>query len=245
MIRCRVMAHIHPGDRLLLLPLLALFSAGCQSLPLSLTQPAYDATLDLTVNSKSQQGLYQLSGETNLPTKTRLTVAAVRYLYSADASSPTYSILDYQETEIRQGRWTANLNLWKIAPDGRFQEAWQLDQGDLQLEVTPAPDVVFLAMLAPIDFPSLETKLVQQQIRFASNDLRTTPDGDRYMQTVATLPIALPSGKTAPPPLRPEEINGGWGNRYLILPEPPNTIQLRQPTQRQTNAPLSPDEFLR
>jgi len=39
-------------------------------------------------------------------------------------------------------------------------------------------------------------------------------------------------------------LNGGWGPRYLLIPEPPIIYRLEKPQDRRTNEPLSPQEFL-
>lgn len=231
--------------------LVLLTSTSCAQIA-SLTSwfsPKYDATLTVEVAPLNALGGYWLNGTTNLPEGTRLAIAALRYLepgqQTAPSQNPTYSILDYQEVEVENGQWQGALNLWDVAPDGRYQETWQLQQQELGLNLAPDGDVMFVAMLAPSDLPALEGKLLAQRIQLASRELNLTADGDRFLQVSQQMAIALPSGRTTPPPIRPEEINGGWGKRYLILPEPPNTIQLEQPAERQTTAPIRPEEMVR
>ena len=234
-----------PFIRVAGITLVLALSSSCATLRLPGSQES--ASLNVQTVEAGSKGVYQLSGKTNLPDRTRVAIAAVRYLYPPDqkaTATTSYSILDYQETEVSQGQWQANLNLWQVATDGTYQEAWQRQQKKLQVPVRPAPDVVFLATLAPASLPDLEERLFNLQLRL-DQDVRTTQEGDRYVQVSQIQPVDLPTGKTNPPPIRPEDINGGWGRRYLILPEPPNTIQLQRPSERQTNAPMTPDEFLR
>ncbi|MBD0304446.1 MAG: hypothetical protein ICV85_20485, partial [Tolypothrix sp. T3-bin4] len=89
----------------------------------------------------------------------------------------------------------------------------------------------------------LEPLLEKKGIKLVSNIVRNTSDGERYVQASQVLPIALPTGKTTLPAPK-EEVNGGWGPRYLLLPEPENTKKLENPKERRTDAPLSPAEFL-
>ena len=105
--------------------------------------------------------------------------------------------------------------------------------------------MLFLATVEPTDALSeLETQLKKQGIKLVSNLVRNTAEGERYVQVSEVLPVALPTGQTTPPKQRPDELNGGWGPRYLLIDEPPNTNKFEQPDKRRTNAPLSPTELL-
>jgi hypothetical protein len=203
------------------------------------------------VTPSGSSGVYTVAGSTNLPDQSRITVAAIRYLrpdkpLSQSLSlSPTYSILAYQDVKINKGKWQTTLNLWKVAPGGQFQEVWQLDQSKLGLSLAPEAEVTFLATVDPTDSLSeLERKLEKQGIKLASSVVRNTSEGERYVQASQVLPIGLPTGQTTPPPQRPEDINGGWGPRFLLIPEPPNINNYEKPSKRRTDAPLSPAEFL-
>jgi len=250
----------------LVLPLL-LFSTGCNRLWLPQL-----SDLPLTMHITSvEAGVYAIAGETRLPQDTQITVAAIRYLSvddlpankpPADKSltdnliatdgtaqfnpTPTYSILAYQSAQVAQGKWQTQLHLWQIAKDGKYQESWQLEQSRLGLSFKPSEKVMFLATLTPVDnLSALERQLARQGLRLADGTIRSTPEGQRYAQVNQFLAIALPTGKTAPPTPRAEEENYGWGDRYLIPPEPQNHHDLQFPSDRQTNAPPMPDEFLR
>ena len=238
--------------------LLLMLNTGCSQLPLTVRQlPALlpdlstEANFPLRVTPLGRSGTYTVAGSTNLPDESRITVAAIRYLRPDNprsqslSSKPTYSILAYQDVKVNKGKWQTTLNLWKVAPDGQFQEAWQLEQSKIGLSLAPETEVTFLATVAPTDSLSeLEQQLEKQGIKLASRLVRNTADGERYVQASQVLPIALPTGQTTPPQQRSEDINGGWGPRFLLIPEPPNTTNLEVPSKRRTNAPLSPAEFL-
>jgi hypothetical protein len=240
------------------LALLLALNTGCSQIPLPAQQlpnllPDYtsEGNLQFRVTPSGNSGTYIVTGNTNFPDKSRIAIAAVRYLRPNNQlvsnldSKTTFSILDYQVVEVNEGQWQAELVLWKVAPDGQFQEAWQLDGEKLEVSLEPIPDVSFLATLAPTErFAEVERRLEKQGIKLSSKLVRNTPSGQRYVQAVRVLPIALPTGQTVPPQKRPEDINGGWGNRFLLIPEPPNINTLEMPNERRTDAPLSPREFL-
>ncbi len=249
---------LYPLRGLASIVLLLILSTGCSQIPSTVRQLptlipglSTEANFQLRVKPSGRSGVYTVEGSTNLPNESRITVAAIRPLrldkQPAKDQSPnhTYSILAYQDVKVNQGKWQATLNLWKVAPNGQFQEAWQLEQSKLGLSLQPESEVTFLATVAPTDsLPRLEQQLQKQGVKLVSNLVRTTPDGERYLQASQNLPIPLPTGQTTPPPQRPDDLNGGWGPRYLLIPEPPNPNNYERPSKRRTNAPLSPNELL-
>jgi hypothetical protein len=249
---------LYPLRRVVSIASLLILSAGCsqapsavRQLPALLPNLASDANFQIRVTPSPQKGVYTVAGRTNLPNESRITVAAIRYLNPKQppalgvSPKPTFSILAYQDVKVNQGKWQTTLNLWKTAPNGRFQETWQLEQSKLGLTFEPEPDVLFLATVDPTDsFSELEKQLEKQGIELVSNVVRNTAEGDRYVQASQVLPVALATGQTTPPKQRPEDINGGWGPRYLLLPEPPNINKLPRPDKRRIDAPLSPEEFM-
>ena len=208
------------------------------------------ADLSIQVESTGRPGEYALFGKADLPRGTELTVAAIRYLHLSQSPlqtnpRPTYSILAYDVVKMQSDSWQTRLPLWQVAPDGVFKETWQINELDLQLAVEPDDQVLFLVTLAPIhNLQEIERQLASGNQQFASQFVQISPAGSRYLQTGQTLIVDLPSGKTNPLSDRPEDINGGWGNRYLPLPDPPNTRQLEFPDHRQTNAPVAQEELL-
>jgi hypothetical protein len=213
------------------------------------------ANLQFQVQPAANPGLYEISGKTDFPEQSEIRIAAIRYLQptkptaTAFKPQPTYSILAYQNVKVVQGKWQATLNLWQVAKDGRFQEAWQINQAKLKLPVKPIPEVVFLATLAPGEVADplqrLEQDLKQQGKELESGIMSSTTDGQRYLRVTQQLKVDLPKGTTTPPKITPLDINGGWGNRFLIPPEPPIPYTLEFPKERRTNAPATPGEFLR
>jgi hypothetical protein len=205
------------------------------------------------VKSAGRPGIYNVTGSSNLPDRSRITVAAIRYLRPAEERSlspdqnATYSILARQIVEVAQGKWQSTLNLWQVAPDGRFQEVWQRNQSELGLSLNPATGVAFLATFEPagqITTPKQQSEQIQE---LQGSLVRFTSEGEQYVQASQTLPIALPAKEIAPSGFQAEDINGGWGNRSLAKPEPivSRGIRSQTPKTDQTNAPLSPSEFLR
>jgi hypothetical protein len=252
---------------LLLLPLV--WVSGCRALPVSLVSnrlPQVDVTLQATPTSTP--GLYQLSGQANFPDQTEINILAIRPLAalpkalepsepstsaSADTPEPpklTYSVLAYQVVSIENEQWQSQLNLWQTATDGRMLETWQLDQSELNLNVQPLDSVIFIATFTPFDqLTTLEGILYQQGLRLSSALIRTTAEGQRYLQASQVVEIPLPkesSQSLASQALaeRPQPHNGGWGTRYLLIEEPPLPYQLDFPEERQTDAPGTAEELL-
>lgn len=240
------------------LALLLVLTTGCSEvslkagqLPTLFPDLSTDANFQLSVTQRERSGVYTVAGTTNLPDKSRIGVAAIRYLQVGKSQSQnlkphqTYSILAYQDVEVNKGKWQAALNLWKVAPNGQFKEAWQLEQSKLGLSLKPESGVLFLATVAPTDSLSeLESQLQKQGIKLVSNIVRNTVEGEQYVQASQVLTVALPTGQTTAPPQRPDDLNGGWGPRYLLIPEPPNTNKFEQPNKRRTDAPLVPGEYI-
>jgi hypothetical protein len=213
------------------------------------------AQLDIQVTPEVTPGTFKVKGTATLPEKTQMRVVAARYLQPNSPAArilnpkPTFSILDYRTAEIVEGQWQANLNLWQVSPDGRFREYWQQDAAWQGLPLKPDPDVVFLATPMPISktdlLQQLEEEVAKRGKLLDSSQVRVLPDGQRYIQTSKTMEVALPTGSTTPPGIRPEEIHGGWGYRFLIPPEPINPTSVELPKHRRTNAAPVPEEFMR
>jgi hypothetical protein len=256
------------------LAVLLLLLPGCASVQLPSWFRWAEVELAMEVEPATSPGLYSVKGRANLPEDTVITVAAVRYLQLDERSSgnsvssnsvsseefsenqaltisstnpqQTYSILAYQPATVSRGEWQTEINLWKVASDGRFQEAWQLEQSQIGVLFQPEDSVIFLATLStPDKLSKLEQDLARRGVRFPSGTVLSTSEGFRYAQVQQSLAVSLPSGSTTPPPERPEDRNGGWGDRYIIPNEPPNPTDLEFPGTRITDAPPSREEFLR
>lgn len=225
--------------------LLALLSSCAQIQSLF---PWSEVDLSIQVAATNTPGTYRVEGNADLPENTPITVVAVRYLQADDRTSarlnsePTYSILAYQPAEVKQGKWQTDINLWQASPEGRLREIWQIEQAKLGLSLQPEEKVFFLATVTPREeLSQLERELAKRSARFPSSAVSSTSEGFRYAQVRQALTVALPTGQTAP---RPEELNDGWGDRYIIPNEPPNRVELEFPETRKTNAPPKPEEFL-
>lgn len=234
--------------------MLLLLTSGCSQLLGRSSQQLGTTELNLQVKPASSPGTYTTTGTTDLPNGSQIRVAAIRYLHPQQPASrdlnpkPTYAFLDYQVAEVKQGKWEIQLNLWNVAKDGRFQETWQLEQPKLELALKPDDEVVFLATNA-IELRSDLVRRLDEQLRkrgktLENGEVLTTPENQRYIQAGQVLAIALPTGVTTPPGIKPEDINGGWGNRFLMPPEAQNPIKLEMPKERRTNSLPAPKEFL-
>ncbi len=210
------------------------------------------------VQPTGSNGIYNVLGSTNLPDSSQITVAAVRYLRPTEGQSEELlntdantnrSILARQIVEVKQGQWQADLNLWQVAPNGSFQEIWQANQA--QLKLTPESGVTFIATFDPAgqwqNSEQTSRQPKQENQKLEGKLLRFTNEGETYMQASQILSIPLPVGKTISPRPQPEDLNGGWGTRYQIQPQSTasRVTLLPQAKYRQTNAPLTPSEFLR
>lgn len=249
-----------------------LLLSGCASIQIPSWFRWAEVDLAMEVEPANTPGSYSVRGQANLPENTVITVAAVRYLQLTDRPSidrpstdrisesaaitvssgttnptqQTYSILAYQPATVQGGEWQTEINLWKVASDGRFQEAWQIEQTKVGVSFQPEDNVIFLATLStPDKLSALEQELARRGTRFASGTVFSNSDGFRYAQVQQSLELALPFGRTTPPPERPEDRNGGWGDRYIIPNEPPNPTNLEFPGTRITDAPPAREEFLR
>ena len=201
-------------------------------------------------------GRYNVSGTTGFPDRTALRVAAIRYLYPSSQSSmdqalrPTYSILAYNDSAIvENGAWNVSLSLWQTALNGQLLETWQSTQAALNLQVKPDEKVIFIATLAPgikVDaLQFLEQQLLGKNQALDPAIVSRTVNGDRFLQMMQTVDAALPKGNKVPPSVTPDDLNGGWGNRFLMPEEPPNPNNLEFPANRRTNAPPTEREYLR
>ncbi|MBD2110969.1 MULTISPECIES: hypothetical protein [Cyanophyceae] len=223
--------------------------AGCQTALLPASPPVPEATT-LTLEATAQgNGKFALVGTTNLPNDTQLTAIALRHLLpqrNTPGDRPLYSVLDYQPVTVANGQWSAQLNLWQVVADGRYQEPWQAQADALDLAAQPSETVQFAIVLGPHHLgAALNGKLAQNGQQRLANVLRVTSGGEPFLWADQVLAVALPSGQTTPPADLLARTNEGWGDRYLLVPEPPLPYTLTPADERQTTAPLSPDELLR
>lgn len=244
--------------RLVLLGLISVMAVGsisCSSAATNLrglTRSNVPLNLSIRQVQDEGSGTYAIAGTTSLPDKTKITVSAVRYLIEGinpETSSETdipYAILDRQVAEVEQGNWQADLNLWQIAPDGRFQEAWQLSQQDAEVIFNPDANVTFLATFDPVNQPeNFKEEVERQDTSLQAALARFTPDGELYLQSGKTMAIALPTGQTTPPP--PSRLaDAVRRSKRTAASRTSQAGATQEPTfWRKTTAPLKPDEMLR
>lgn len=224
--------------------LLLSLGVGCRTTP----QNPDQVDLDITVAPQGS-GEFAIAGQTTLPDDTDLMAAAIRYLEPerpiVSQSPPTYTILDYQPITVQNGQLSATLNLWRVDTDGVYQEAWQPFAEQLELDVSPQDSVQFVVTLAPRHLLTpLYQALQKEGLQLGTPLIRITPEGETYLVAEDSLQVALPSGQTSPPPEFANRVNGGWGERYLLVPEPPLPYTLQPFDERKTNAPITPEESL-
>ena len=113
----------------------------------------------------------------------------------------------------------------------------------------PDPAVVFIATLAPgikVDaLQSLEQQLLSKNQALDPSVGGRTVNGDRFLQVMQTVYAALPTRKQNPIGVISDDLNGGWGNRFLMPDEPPNPNNLEFPANRRTNAAPREREYVR
>lgn len=226
--------------------LLLLMNFGCS------TERTSQVELSIKVTPTDRPGTYTVSGNTNLPDQSQVVVQGIRpllsptQLVSASASS-NYAILDRQATKSSQGQWQVTLKLWQVAADGQYQEAWQLNQSQIN-RLQPSPDVVFVAVIDPASqAKSLAKQLEVQGKKLEGANVRFTSDGQWYLQAKQTLAVTLPTGKTTPPGVSTIDVNGGWGNRSELTNTNAGLTQVNLPAskEKQSTAPLASTQRLR
>lgn len=206
--------------------------------------------LSLQATPTNRPGLYTVSGETNLPEGTPIVVQGIRYVNPAAKSDQTnYSVLARQVVKVSQGKWQATLNLWQITPDGRYQEAWQQTQPRMRVDLRPSSEVIFSAMTEPVDqVQALEQTLQKQGKTLKEDMVRSTPDGQWYLEAKESLIVKLPDGQTAPglspDPITEEFTAGGVPAQQSSAVTVANSAQ-PSIKQSQTTAPLSAAERFR
>lgn len=225
---------------------LPLVLVGC-----SPPKSAPQTPLSIEVKPTNNPGEYSITGSANLPENTLITVMAIRPLEVADPQfSEPYSgssILARRVAPVRSGQWQTQLTLWQIAPDGRFQETWQLDRSRWTFDPTPEPEVTFVALLEPdSQVPTLRQDFQAQGPPSTQDVVWLPTERSWYVQATQRLPVTLPTGKTKPPPLQPEDINWGWGERASTRRSKTQTTKPRPTTPIEPDkTPLTPSQFMR
>ncbi len=237
-----------------IVPILAviLMCSGCAQLNLSRNSSA-PSTLSFAVDQiqpSNRPGVYSVSGRANLPDKTTVVVSAIRQLTPAanqDGAKPEYSILSRQQTQVNGQTWKVDLNLWQVAPDGQYQEAWQLTQPATRVASTPNSTVLFLASVTPSNQPSELTQQIEDLTQTSQgNFVQFTAEGDPYLQASRSLPITLPSGQTTAPPQRSLTTRIASDRITDVAPVKNQNRSVLPPGKTNvTTAPLMSQEFVR
>ncbi|BAU14221.1 hypothetical protein LEP3755_47660 [Leptolyngbya sp. NIES-3755] len=167
---------------------------GCTAIPFLGNGQTLKTDLSMQVEPTRDPGIYQITGSTNLPDQTRLTIQAIRNLQpnSQSESGQSYSILARTEVKVEKGKWQTSLNL---LPQDRL-EAWQKTARSLNLKSEPEKQVQFLAMTDPTQ-NSIE---IQEQSSTTANQgtsVQFTADGRSYLQAEQILTIEPPTATIA------------------------------------------------
>jgi hypothetical protein len=234
----------------ILLVLVLLTCMGCRAALPPGSPPISEATILTLEATALGNGEFDLAGTTNLPNNTSLTAVALRYLDPTTAvvaeADSLYSVLAYQPVTVVEGQWSTRLAIWQVGADGRYQEPWQAQTEALNLAAQPQETVQFAITLAPNHLgAALGNVFAPAGRRRVAEVLRMTSSGEPFLWADQSLPVGLPQGQTTPPPDWLARPNGGWGERYLLVPEPPLPYTLTPDDTRQTTAPLTPAERLR
>lgn len=167
---------------------------GCTVIPFFGSGQTAKTELSMQVEPTRDFGIYRVTGRTNLPDHTRLTVQAIRKLQSSSQaeSGQLYAILARTEVKVEQGKWQTSLNFLQ---QDRL-EAWQKTTQSLKLKSQPEQQVRFLAVTDPtensIDLQSQSTPAGNQ-----GTSVQFTADGKSYLQTEQFLTIEPPSATVA------------------------------------------------
>ncbi|BAU12089.1 hypothetical protein LEP3755_26180 [Leptolyngbya sp. NIES-3755] len=140
------------GGRFLLGTIMLSSITGCElqdQIRLLMPQPKIEITMEVR---STKPGHYTLSGYTNLPDQTHLTVQAVRSLQVNAASGvlnnqPIRSVLSQRQVQVKHGQWQTEMNLHQALPNGRSIEAWQSNA--VQATMVPSDQVQFVATTEP------------------------------------------------------------------------------------------------
>lgn len=217
---------------------------GCQPVETQVNQ------LSLTVEPSDRPGTYRLSGTTDLPDGTELTVQGLRYLeplgqlLSDIQDKDHYAILDRDRVQVEAGQWSVALQLWQPNGEGEPLESWQLalPQSDRSFEA--APDVQFTVSTPPSgDERRLDAQWQSSKANPAIGEIRFTPDGDWYLQAQAIRPIAPPQSEL---PAAVAVFNAGANpSPEAALPRAKAVTGEVADLEPTNTAPLAPGEMLR
>jgi hypothetical protein len=177
---------------------LLILCTGCAQIPFLENSQQATTNLSMQVETTGEPGVYRISGQTNLPEQTRITVQAVRALQipgrdSQIASERSYSILARDQVNVEKGKWQTTLNLLKAGQNGAL-ETWQQSNQELALRLQADNQVRFVAFTDPTQ-SSIEVQSNRQGSEATS--VQFTADGRSYLQTEQFVQIEPPTTKVA------------------------------------------------
>lgn len=219
---------------------------GCGETPLSRDVNK----LLLTVEPGDRPGVYQLSGTTDLPEETELTVQAVRGLTPTgqalpeDSAEEHYAILDRDRVLVSDGRWAVELQLWENN-GGESAESWQIQLPQSDRSFIPENEVRFTVSMPPTgDERALESQWQKSKQTPSDGVVSFTPDGEWFLQAEESVAITPPAATV---PNQPNSFNA---RRDLAQTE--SGIPLAETAEGAaakgegtTDAPLDDSELLR
>lgn len=206
--------------KLLVLAVLVLATA-CDRSTSNLFSRGQNNTVDIVIEQiteTGQPGQFILTGTTNLPDKTTLTVSAVRLVNAPNISDLTpegsqHAILDRKSALVRGGRWQSQLQLWEVGSEGTYQENWQTIVGSAVDPASSSPSVDFLATLEPGDLAKSNLMARSDLLEGANSPLLNfTPDGEPYLKAIQSRVVALPGSALSATGL-PQESQSIWEDR--------------------------------
>ncbi|MBE9011865.1 hypothetical protein IQ250_16810 [Pseudanabaenaceae cyanobacterium LEGE 13415] len=167
---------------------------GCSSTPFLGGGQTPKTELSMQVEPTRDPGIYQVTGSTNLPDQTRLTIQAIRSLRSnsPSESEPSYSILARTEVKVEKGKWQTSLNL--LQQDR--SESWQKVARSLNLKSEPEKQVRFLVLTDPTENP-IEIQQRSAAVGNQGTSVQFTADGRSYLQAEQILAIEPPTATVA------------------------------------------------
>jgi hypothetical protein len=171
---------------------------GCAQIPFLGGSQQSVTNLSMQVEVTGEPGVYKVSGQTNLPEQTRITVQAIRSLQIPErdaqiASERSYSILARTQVNVEKGKWQTSLNLLQSSQNGAL-ESWQQSNQELALKLQPDSQVRFSAVTDPSG-SSIEVQSKDQGNQATS--VQFTADGKSYLQTEQFIAIEPPTTKVA------------------------------------------------
>lgn len=211
------------------LTLICLICVGC----VQARAPKIELTMQ--VEPAQQQGAYTVTGRTNLPDRTQITVQAIRNLRTGDRltnQEPTYSILSRTQVEVKEGKWQTTLNLVESAANGQPQEVWQTDRAKTGLNFEPDTKVTFLAVTDPV---TRSLNVAEQNQGTESLVVRFTADGRSYLQADQRLTISPPTAASS-------QTTSSQSEKVKVAAK---SIRGSADSKGQSDAPIAPQAFLR